>query len=39
MGEGAATLWPLEDDSTKQELQNSESGRGRLSSTLSIITR
>ena len=36
---GAVTLWPSADDSSKQELQNSWSGRGRLSSTFSIITR
>ena len=28
---GAATVWPSADDSSKQELQNSGSGRGRLS--------
>ena len=36
---GAVTLWLSVDESSKQELQNSGSGRGRLSSTLSIITR
>ena len=39
VGKGAATLWLSADYSSKQELQSSGSERGRLSSTLSIITR